>query len=87
MFTLTAMLVISDYLGGSALSLVDCQTKEVLIPNCMPNNLKTALDQQQLPMSENFNDLTPYVVITYTYIYFIFQKEHIPGYFKLVIFK
>ena len=44
--------------GDSGFNLLDCQTQQVLVRNCISANLKQALDQYRLSMSENFDTLT-----------------------------
>lgn len=39
-------------------SLIDCQTGEMLLAECISRDLKRALDQYDMSMNENFNSLT-----------------------------
>ena len=45
-------------------SLIDSQTQEVLLADCISRDLKRALDQYNLDMSENFNAIGRYVVLS-----------------------
>ena len=52
-------------------SLIDSQTQEVLLADCISRDLKRALDQYNLDMSENFNAIGRYVVLSQCTAFFI----------------
>ena len=55
-------------------SLIDSQTQEVLLADCISRDLKRALDQYNLDMSENFNAVGRYVVLSPS-ICFVFHHR------------
>ena len=46
-------------------SLVDCETKEILQAKCISRELKRALDQYGMSLSEDFNKLRKWVLMLY----------------------
>ncbi|XP_067936891.1 E3 ubiquitin-protein ligase rnf213-alpha-like [Watersipora subatra] len=54
-FTPLGFYVEASHGSAKPYSLVDCNTKEIISEQCIARNLKRALDEAKLAMSENFN--------------------------------
>ncbi|XP_067936897.1 E3 ubiquitin-protein ligase rnf213-alpha-like [Watersipora subatra] len=46
------------FLTQKRFSLLDCDTRTILVPNCIHPNLKAALDRYKMSLSEKFDDLS-----------------------------
>ena len=53
------------FVAARPYSLVDCETQQTLLNECLSRELKRALDQCDLSLSENFKNLKRCVFIEY----------------------